>query len=78
MNDRQAYLRIKYLLLSAVEPVACKYFLWSLRGHPGENWSAPGQPHTGRPRQVENVITVQEEPEHFRSADDANAAVRQP
>ena len=77
-NYRQAFFRIKHLPLSAIEPVACKYFLWGLRGHLGENWSAIGQPHTGRPRQVENVITVQKYSEHLRSAYNAYAAVRHP
>ena len=77
-NDRHTFFHIKHLPLPAVEPVTFKHFLWGSRGYFGENRSATGQPHIGRPRKVENVITVQKYSEHLRSAYDANAAVRHP
>jgi hypothetical protein len=64
--------------LAAVEAMACKHFLRSPRGHLRKDRSPAGQSHIGRPRQVENVITVQEHREHVRTADDANAAVWRP
>ena len=77
-NDRHAFCRIKHLPFAAVEPITCKHFLWSPRGHVGKDWSAIGHSHPGRPRQIENVITVQEHPEHVRAADYANAAIWHP
>jgi hypothetical protein len=64
--------------LAAVEAMACKHFLRSPRGHLRKDRSPTGQSHIGRPRQMENVITVQEHREHVRTADDANAAVWRP
>src|ERR1019366_8630686 len=64
--------------LAAVEAMACKHFLRSPRGHLRKDRSPAGQSHIGRPRQVENVITVQKHPENVCTANDANAAVRRP
>src|SRR5476651_602010 len=58
--------------------MAFKYLLRRLCRHLGKDRPATGQPHAGRPRQVENVITIQKKPEHFRAADDANAGVWRP
>jgi len=77
-NNRHVFCRIKHLPLAAVEPIACKHFLWSPRGYVGKDRAAIGLSHPGRPRQIENVITVQKHPEHVRAADDANAAISHP
>src|SRR5271169_6856763 len=74
-NDRQAFCRIKHLLLAPVEAVGCKHLLRSPRGHLRKDRSATRQSHIRRPRQVENVITVQENPEHLRTPNHANDTV---
>ena len=77
-NNRDGLFYVKYLLLTAFKPVACKHFLWSSRWYLGKNRSAAGQTHAGRARQIENIIAVQKYSEHFSSADNTNAAVRCP
>ena len=54
--------------------MACKHFLRSLHRHPRKDRSPTGQSHIGRLRQVENVIAVQEQPEHVGTANDTDAA----
>ena len=58
--------------------MACKHFLRSLHRHPRKDRSPTGQSHIGRLRQVENVIAVQEQPEHVGTANDTDAAVWRP
>src|ERR1700737_4334999 len=58
--------------------MTCKHFLRSPCGHFRKDRLPTWQSHTGRPRQVENVITVQEHPEHVCTANDASAAVWRP
>jgi hypothetical protein len=64
--------------LAAVEAVGCEHLLRSPRGYLRKDRAATGQSHIRRPRQVENVITVQEHPEHLRTPNDANDTVWRP
>ena len=70
--------RIKHLALTLVEAIACQHFLRSPRWHVWKDRSPTGQSHIGRPRQVENVIAVQEHCKNIRAANDANSAIRLP
>jgi hypothetical protein len=77
-NEHQGFCWIKYSVPVAVEATAAKHFLRSPRGHFRKDRSPTGQSHVGHPGKVENVIKVQEHPEHARAANDANAAVWHP
>jgi hypothetical protein len=77
-NEHQAFCWIKYSVPVAVEATAAKRFLRSPRRHFRIDRSPIGQSPVGHPEKVENVIKVQEHPEHVRAANDANAVVWRP
>ncbi|HEV8014925.1 MAG TPA: hypothetical protein VGP48_05310 [Stellaceae bacterium] len=72
-DDRQANRRIEHLSLARIEAVACQHLFRRTRGYVGKHRPTAGQSHAGRTRQVKDVVPIQEQPEHVRAADDANA-----
>ena len=59
-HHHQTFRRIEHLPFAVREPVACQHVFRCSRRHAGKNRPASGQPYARRPRQVENVIAIEE------------------
>ena len=74
-DDREASCWFKQLTLTAFKAMTNKHFFRGSCRHVWEDRPATGQSNMRRPRQMENLITVQKHPEHVRAPNNPNAAV---
>src|ERR1700719_1898578 len=69
-DKRHALIGIEELSRPRLEAVACEHLFGGACRDLGEYRPAAGQPYAGPPRQIEDIIAVEEHPEYLRTADD--------